>query len=92
MHGHTRAFVEGAAAATMTAIKEVGAAAIDSVAGAFGATPPLPGATRSALAVVARGEGKPDALVLFGSKKTPAGQPPELAIDARMKVCAHDGR
>ena len=32
MHGHTRAFVEGAAAATMTAIKEVGAAAIDSVA------------------------------------------------------------
>ena len=41
-----------------------------------------------------RGEGKPDALVLFGSRfqKTPAGQPPELAIDARMKVCAHDGR
>merc|ERR1719443_852550 len=34
----------------MTAIKEVGAAAIDSVAGAFGATPPLPGATRSELA------------------------------------------
>ena len=94
MHGHTRAFAEGAAAATMTAIKEVGAVAIDSVAGAFGARPPPPGATRSALAVVARGEGKPDALVLFGSRfqKTPAGQPPELAIDARMKVCAHDGR
>jgi hypothetical protein len=88
LHGHTRAFAEGAAAATMTAIKEVGAVAIDSVAGAFGARPPPPGATRSALAVVARGEGKPDALVLFGSRfqKTPAGQPPELAIDARMKL------
>lgn len=87
LHGHTRAFVEKAAAATATVVAETVATAIDSVAGPLGLTQAAPGGTRTALAVVTRAD-KPDTLVLFAAKAKTADSPPELAVDYRLKLTA----